>query len=173
MAPAKKQNLRESTALSQARAGVGSKTKGSSLFVSLIVFDQFVAPSHLRQTLGELELEAGERDMNDLDRDSQMKNVAARICVVLDLFHDEFGIYRTTHRTTGGTYIQPLNMNYKGRDEPQNYSLSGFVPFGCTFNDVAEDTLQELAVLARGINMTVDGKKLNVLFNFHFQFGTL
>lgn len=86
-----------------------------------------------------------------------------RLGVALDLYCDEFGVYRTTHRSAGGLYTTLMNLNHRGRDQPRNHACQGFLPNGCDFNVGTASVLQEIATLAKGVPMkAVDGQEYMV-----------
>lgn len=76
---------------------------------------------------------------------------------------DRFGVFRTAHRTTGGIYLTILNLNHRGRDQPRNHNLCGFVPNGAKFSDTCGSMMEELRDLAKGVHMTVNGKEVMVI----------
>lgn len=156
-------------------------------------FDRLVSTSHLRKTLTEDEIGNGELVLDELyfDRDhapdagqaapdpespSQdspnaesidthtRKKKRRKIGISIDFFTDKFGIFRTTHRSSGGMYITIMNLDYKDRDQPRNHSLLGFTPFGASFEDAAKPIFIELAKLAKyGFDMTLhDGEEVTI-----------
>lgn len=150
-------NVRQSEVLGRSRTG------RQLPFIPIIIFDKIIGPAHLRKTLAELELEKGEISMEDLQNDrNDSEERSKQLCVVLDVFTDEFGVFRTTHRTTGGTYMNLLNQNFRNRDEPRNHPICGFVPFGCQFEDAGRKLLRELSQLAKGVPMKIDGEVYKV-----------
>ncbi|RPA82971.1 hypothetical protein BJ508DRAFT_325129 [Ascobolus immersus RN42] len=129
--------------------GPPSKRGRKSCEVSIITFTDIVDPKHLRKTMAEEELENGEVNLVELCKESDTDPIR-RICLNLDWYFDEFGVFRTTHRKTGALYITPHNLDPAGRDQPRNHSVIGFVPAGGKYSECAVPLLKEMAKLAKG-----------------------
>src|SRR4051812_33993872 len=55
--------------------------------------------------------------------------------IFIDLYYDDFGIFRTFYHSLGGLYVQFRNMLLKLRQQLKNHFLIGFVPFEGNFKD--------------------------------------
>lgn len=73
-----------------------------------------------------------------------------KMCVSIDFYTDKFGLFRTTHRNSGGMYVTVLNLDYTDRDQPRNHHLLGFTPFGTDFEEAAKPIMVELRHLSKG-----------------------
>ncbi|RPA86661.1 hypothetical protein BJ508DRAFT_321778 [Ascobolus immersus RN42] len=118
-----------------------------------ITMDRLIAAGHLRKTTAELEIESGEIVLDELSNDKSLPKLG----VVIDLYSDKFGVFRTAHRTTGGIYMTILNLNHRGRDQCRNHTLCGFIPHGAKFSETGQTMMGQLKELAKGVIMNING----------------
>ncbi|RPA86887.1 hypothetical protein BJ508DRAFT_321456 [Ascobolus immersus RN42] len=130
----------------------------------VIKMDRLIAAGHIRKTTAELEIEKGEIDLSELKKEkyNPPAGTLPRLGVVIDLYSDKFGVFRTAHRTTGGIYMTMLNLDYRGRDQCRNHTLCGFIPHGAKFSETGQSLLEQIAVLAKGVVMNVQGQQTKV-----------
>jgi hypothetical protein len=78
--------------------------------------------------------------------------------IFLDIYVDDFGIYRNTYHSLGGVYLQFGNMPFALRKQLKNHFLLGFVPFGARFDDFIKPVLEDIKSLENGLIMkTLNG----------------
>lgn len=81
-----------------------------------IHFRSLLPIKHLRKLLAEDEIEYGEVTEEMLES----KTAVPRICVVIDMSEDGFGVFRSTHRVADGLYFSILNASRRIRDQLRN-----------------------------------------------------
>ncbi|RPA82405.1 hypothetical protein BJ508DRAFT_325673 [Ascobolus immersus RN42] len=122
---------------------------------------RLISCGHLREVLAELEIRANEFTWDELQK-SKDGLLPPRLGLMMDFYCDKFGVFRTTHRSSGGLYATLMNLNYRGRDQPRNHACVGFIPNGTSFQGGAMQVLKEFATLAKGSRMTIRGKDFMV-----------
>ncbi|RPA72063.1 hypothetical protein BJ508DRAFT_335411 [Ascobolus immersus RN42] len=134
------------------RLGYYTSSLASVRPMPYIAMERLISAGHCRKTSAELEIEKGEIDLDALGASEiPVKGI------VIDLYSDKFGVFRTAHRTTGGVYMTLLNLDYRGRDQCQNHTLCGFIPHGAKFSETGQSLMVQLAALAKGVKMFVNG----------------
>ena len=73
--------------------------------------------------------------------------------IFIDLYHDDFGTFRTVYHSLGGVYVQFGNMTKEMRRQIKNHFPVGFVPFGGNFKDFIKPFVEELDLLQKGMWM--------------------
>lgn len=128
--------------------------------------EKLISSVHVRKTLCEAEIEAGEFGQYEMVsipagcRDPQRPKVMT-LCI--DFYIDKFGVFRTTHRSAGAMYLTFHNMNFKGRDQVRNHFVVGFTPNGASTQHSAAPIIRELKALAKdGFSMNIDGEETTV-----------
>ncbi|RPA73174.1 hypothetical protein BJ508DRAFT_334297 [Ascobolus immersus RN42] len=136
-----------------------SKYEKDSGIITKVV--RLIHCGHLRETLCELEMRRKEFTWDELEK-SKRGELPTRVGLMMDFYCDKFGVFRTTHRSSGGLYTTLLNLNYRGRDQPRNHSCVGFIPNGTSFQGGAIQILREFGELAKGKRMQIQGKEFIV-----------
>ena len=72
--------------------------------------------------------------------------------IFLDLYYDDFGIYRNVYHSLGDVYLQFENMPAHQRKLLKNYFVLGFVPFAFddNFNEFLKLFISEMKALEQG-----------------------
>ncbi|RPA82937.1 hypothetical protein BJ508DRAFT_325096 [Ascobolus immersus RN42] len=126
---------------------------------------RLVSAEHLPKTLAEDEIDAGEIGTTEtisIPYDELHKRPRV-ITLCVDFYIDKFGVFRTTHRSSGAMYLTFHNMNYKGRDQVRNHFVVGFSPNGADTQVSAAPIIREIRQLSReGFLMNVDGEETRV-----------
>ncbi|PKC56328.1 hypothetical protein RhiirA1_402217 [Rhizophagus irregularis] len=78
--------------------------------------------------------------------------------IFIDIYYDDFGMYRNTYHSLGGVYIQLGNMPFEMRKHLRNHFILGFVPFGGCFEDFIRPFIKDMKQLEEGILMNVQGR---------------
>ncbi|GET57157.1 hypothetical protein GLOIN_2v1790940 [Rhizophagus irregularis DAOM 181602=DAOM 197198] len=76
----------------------------------------------------------------------------------LDLYYDDFGIFRNVYYSLGGVYIQFGNMPTHQRKLIKNHFVLEFIPFGRNFNEFMVPFVSEIKKFEKGKIMTVQGQ---------------
>ena len=76
----------------------------------------------------------------------------------IDLYYDDFGIYRNVYHSLGGIYLQFGNMPSHERKLLKNHFVLGFVPFGGNFNEFIQPFISEMKEFEQGKLMKVNGQ---------------
>ncbi|GBC04680.1 hypothetical protein RclHR1_05800007 [Rhizophagus clarus] len=77
----------------------------------------------------------------------------------IDLYYDDFGIFRNVYHSLGGVYIQIGNLPFDKRKQLKNHFVLGFVPFGGCFEEFIAPFVAEMKTLENGKIMNVQGTK--------------
>src|SRR6266487_936313 len=83
--------------------------------------------------------------------------------IFLDLYHDDFGTFRSVYHSLGGVYLQFGNMPQSMWKQLKNHFPIRFVPFGGSFNDFIRPFIKELQKLEKGVKMTSLGQEVWVV----------
>jgi hypothetical protein len=83
--------------------------------------------------------------------------------IMLDIYYDDFGTFRTVYHSLGGIYLQFCNMPLQLRKQLKNHFVLGFVPFGGEFDDVMKPIVNEIKSLEKGVLMTIDEQNIWVI----------
>jgi len=83
--------------------------------------------------------------------------------IFLDLYHDDFGTFRSVYHSLGGVYFQFGNMPQSMRKQLKNHFPIGFVPFGGSFDDFIRPFIKELQKLEKRVKMTSLGQEVWVI----------
>src|SRR6185369_3015973 len=83
--------------------------------------------------------------------------------IFLDLYHDDFGTFRSVYHSLGGVYLQFGNMPQSMRKQLKNHFPVEFVPFRGSFNDFIRPFIEELQLLEKGVKMTSLGQEVWVI----------
>ncbi|CAG8756023.1 6317_t:CDS:2, partial [Racocetra persica] len=75
----------------------------------------------------------------------------------LDLYYDNFGIFRNVYHSLGGVYLQIGNMPCQMRKQLRNHFVIGFVPFEGDFKDFIKPFLHEIKKLEQGFVINLNG----------------
>src|SRR6266542_960526 len=75
--------------------------------------------------------------------------------IFLDLYYDDFGIYRNVYHLLGDIYIQFENMPTYQRKLIKNHFILRFVPFDSNFNEFILPFISEMKKLEQGKIMMV------------------
>lgn len=89
-------------------------------------------------------------DLRAVIEEQGSESRARRICMVVDGYFDEFGVFRTTHRKSGPFYMKYHNLDPASLDQPRNHNAIGFVPAGGEIAECAVPILKELQQLTKG-----------------------
>src|SRR6266542_6694997 len=81
----------------------------------------------------------------------------------IDLYYDDFGIYRNVYYLLGDVYIQFENMLTYQRKLIKNYFILGFVPFGSNFNEFILLFISEMKKLEQEKIIMVQGQNAWVI----------
>ncbi|PKC56241.1 hypothetical protein RhiirA1_402281 [Rhizophagus irregularis] len=83
--------------------------------------------------------------------------------LMLDIYYDDFGTFRTVYHSLGGIYLQFCNMPLQLRRQLRNHFIVSFVPFGGDFNDVMKPIINEIKSLEKGVLMTINQQNIWVI----------
>jgi hypothetical protein len=81
----------------------------------------------------------------------------------IDLYYDDFRMFRNIYHSLGGIYIQIGNMPFNERKQLKNHFVLGFVPFSGCFDEFIEPFIAEMRQLEKGRIMDVRGNKSLVI----------
>ncbi|PKB98919.1 hypothetical protein RhiirA5_505983 [Rhizophagus irregularis] len=81
----------------------------------------------------------------------------------IDLYYDDFGIFRNVYHSLGGVYVQIGNMLFTERNRLKNHFVLGFVPFGGSFDEFIKPFITEMKVLERGKILNIQGNECVVI----------
>ncbi|KAF0490870.1 hypothetical protein F8M41_021874 [Gigaspora margarita] len=81
----------------------------------------------------------------------------------LDLYYDDFGIYRNVYHLLCGVYIQFGNMPISLKQQLKNHFVLGFVPFGGSFDEFIRLFIMEIKSLESGQIMNIQGQEYWVI----------
>ena len=81
----------------------------------------------------------------------------------LDLYYDDFGVYRNVYNGAGGVYLVIGNLPLETRQKLRNIFTLGLVPTGVSFEDFISPFVRELRELQKGERWTVGGKDVWVV----------
>lgn len=85
------------------------------------------------------------------------------IKLFLDLYYDDFGVYRNVYNGAGGVYLVIGNLPLEARQKLRNIFNLGLIPAGVSFEDFISPFVRELHDLQKGERWTVNGKDVWVM----------
>ncbi|PKB95143.1 hypothetical protein RhiirA5_437293 [Rhizophagus irregularis] len=91
------------------------------------------------------------------------QNIPTLLKLMLDIYYDDFGTFRTVYHSLGGIYFQFCNMPLQLRRQLRNHFIVSFVPFGGDFNDVMKPIINEIKSLKKGVLMTINQQNIWVI----------
>ncbi|GES97671.1 hypothetical protein GLOIN_2v1774533 [Rhizophagus clarus] len=81
----------------------------------------------------------------------------------IDLYYDDFRIFRNVYHSLGGIYIQIGNMPLTERHRLKNHFVLGFVTFGGSFDEFIKLFVMEIKILEKGKIMSVQGNECVII----------
>ncbi len=85
--------------------------------------------------------------------------------IFLDLYYDDFGIYRSVYHLLGGVYLQFENMSAHQRKLLKNYFVLRFVSFGGNFNKFLQPFISEMKKFEQEKIMIVNSQDVWIIAN--------
>ncbi|CAG8607102.1 5660_t:CDS:2, partial [Paraglomus occultum] len=81
----------------------------------------------------------------------------------IDLYHDDFGTFRSVYHSLGGVYLQFGNFPFNLRKQLKNHFPVGLIPFGGSFSDFIRPFINELKILKKGVRMVSMGEEVWII----------
>ncbi|CAG8853352.1 36922_t:CDS:2, partial [Gigaspora margarita] len=81
----------------------------------------------------------------------------------IDLYYDDFEMFRNVYHSLGGIYIQIGNLPFDKRRQLRNHFVLEFVLFGGKFDEFIEPFVAEMKQLEKGKIMDVEGSECLVI----------
>lgn len=72
------------------------------------------------------------------------------LCLFLDIYFDDFGLFKNVYNATGGVYLVIGNLPQELRQKMRNNFDLGLIPSGVTFVDYIQPFVRELEDLQKG-----------------------
>jgi hypothetical protein len=125
---------------------------------------------HTNPLRAELELKTYGRQ-HFVDMDIKYSKLPCR-SVPLLTFIDGFGLYRNSYRSLMGMYLIMASLSFQDRTRRANVLPLTLGPHGSNFSDVV-DALQLMAELDGGVEMMINGERVQVMVFTHYYIGDM